>query len=731
MVRAAIVAALLAAGLAAAAEPAPAQPRPHLALVLSGGGARGAAHVGVLKVLEELHIPVDFVAGTSMGSIVGGLYASGLSPAEMEKVLSTTDWDDIFDDSVTRSDLSYRRKRDQDGTLTKLVIGVEKGRPSLPSGLVSGQKLNFLIRELTLPVATVTDFDQLPIRYRTVATDIATGKKRVFSGGVLPEAIRASMAFPGLFSPVDVDGQRLVDGGVAENFPVEEALAADAERIIGVDIGTPLAKREELETFIRILSQTTGFVTSRNVEDSRQRLRPGDLLIEPGLEGISFSDFAKMGKAVAAGEKAARSHVEELKLFAVPDAEWAAWLLRVRRPKGPMPVVTRVELVNYSPLSSTLLMEKVTVRPGPLDLRRLRADLDDIYATGEMEIVDWRLLPDEGGAALQILAQDRVWGQTQLRFGLDLTTDFQGGSGFSFLLKAQRTAVNRLGGEWRIAAGSGEQTLLGGEWYQPVVASGALFVAQLATYQITAAPVRAEGIAFEYKARVLHGELDLGVTPSRSWEIRAGLFRGLEKADISSKVFESGSWNSGGAVLRVGHDRLDNFVIPTKGTFGQGELLVSLPELGADFRYRRLSASVRGVATVRRSTFELSLAGSTAFGATSDQTLPFAWYTLGGLFQLSGWTPGELVGDYSAFGSLVYRYRIGSLPKILGGGLYGGISLEAGNVWAEPAEADLTRVHPAGSVFVAGDTPLGPVYLAIGLSDGARYAFYLQLGKVF
>jgi NTE family protein len=729
-----LIAALLLVAAPGRSDSTPPLPKPRLALVLSGGGARGAAHIGVLKVLEELHVPVDFIAGTSMGSVVGGLYASGLTPAEMETLVATTDWDDLFDDSVSRSDLSYRRKRDQDGTLVRPVIGMEKGRPSIPSGLVSGQKLNFLLRRLTLPVATVTDFDLLRIRFRTVATDIETGNKHVFAGGILPEAIRASMAFPGLFSPVDVDGKRLVDGGVAENFPVDEALASGAERIIGVDIGSRLARRKELATFLQIVSQTTGFVTSRNVADSRGRLRPGDLLILPDIPGVSFADFKEMPRAVAAGEKAARERAEELRKYAVSDAEWTAWLRKVRPPKGPLPVVTRVELVNESPLPSTMLMEIVKTRPGPLQLDQLRRDLDLLYATGEMEIVDWRLVPDEGGASLQILAKDKAWGQTKLRFGLDQGTDFQGTSGFSFLLKVQRTAVNPLGGEWRVAAGSGEQTVVEGEWYQPLVTSGAFFIAPSAFYRTTPDPWRDDSLVFDDTRWALQGELDLGVAPSRSWEIRAGLFRGLETSFNKVPGTDTLRYNTGGAVVRVGHDRLDNYVIPTRGTFGKAELLVSLPELGSEFRYRRLSGTARAVETFGRSTFELTAAGSTALGAGSQKTKPTPpseYFSLGGLFQLSGWTPGLLVGDYLAFGSLVYRYRLGSLPKILGGGLYGGISLEAGNAWSDPADVDLSSLHPAGSVFVAGDTIIGPVHLAFGLSREGRHALYLQIGKVF
>ena len=704
-------------------------PKPRLALVLSGGGARGAAHVGILKVLEELHVPVDFIAGTSMGSVVGGLYASGMAPAEMETILTRTDWEDLFDDAVPREQLSFRRKRDQDGTLTRLEIGVEKGRPSLPTGLVGGQKLNFLLRKLTLPVATVTDFDRLPIPYRTVATDIATGRKVVFAGGMLPEAIRASMAFPGLFAPVDVDGRRLVDGGVAENFPVEEALAAGAERIIAIDVGTPLKKKEELETFLGILNQTTGLVTSRNVENSRARLRAGDLLIEPALGDVSFADFKRMGVAASIGEAAAREKAKELAAFAVSDAEWTAWLARLRRPKGPPPMIARVELVNTSPVANAILMEKIHTRPGPLDIEVLRLDLARLYATGEMEIVDWRLLPGEGGNVLQIVAKDKTWGQTTFRLGIDLVTNFQGESGFSFLLKLQRTAVNDLGGEWRLAFGAGEKTVFAGEWYQPLTARGTFFASPWIGYAIEAIPIRLDqGIILDYKKRFGGAGLDLGVVPSRSWEVRAGLSRGRERGDIPSQYFPSDSYDTGGATFRVSHDRMDNVVIPTSGTSATLTLTMSLPELGARYRYNKLDGEATAVGTIGRSTFVASVRGGTTLGSE----VPLVdYYALGGLFQLSGWRPGELYGPYMAFGALGYRYRIGRLPSLLGGGLYGGVSLELGDVWQGSSDVDFTTMRPAGAVYLAADTLIGPVNFGIGVAEQGRYSFYLQIGRVF
>ncbi len=730
---AALVAALVGILPAAAEEPSPRPAKPRLALVLSGGGARGAAHVGVLKVLEELHVPVNFVAGTSMGAIVGGLYASGMSPAEMERVLVTTDWDALFDDSVPREQLSFRRKRDQDGTLTKLTIGIEKAHPSLPSGLVSGQKLNFLLRKLTLPVATVTDFDKLPIPYRTVATDIATGRKVVFGSGMLPEAIRASMAFPGLFAPVDIAGLRLVDGGVAENLPVEEALASGAERILAIDIGTPLKRKEELETFLGILNQTTGLVTSRNVENSREKLRPWDLLIEPPLGDISFADFWRMKAALDIGEAAARAKASELSSFAVPDAEWAAYIECLRFPKGPPPEIVRIELDNSSPVADAILMAKIRSRPGPLDLDVLRKDLDRIYATGEMQIVDWRLLPGPDGNTLQIVAKDKAWGQTTLRLGLNLSTNFQGESAFSFLLKAQRTAVNDLGAEWRIVFGAGEKTIIAADWYQPLSSKGTFFLSPSALYGVEAIPIRwlDRGVILDYHKRVLRASLDLGAVPSRSWEVRAGIFRGRESGDITSEDFPSESFGTGGFAFRIAHDRLDNVVVPTKGTAGTLVFTMSLPEIGAGYRWNKLEGEGTAVGTIGRSTFQVTAKGGTALGSNINSMPITDYFALGGLYLLSGWKAGELFGPYMAFGQLGYRYRIGKLPALLGGGLYTGISLELGNVWHSTDTVDFTTMHPAGAVYIAGDTPLGPVNLGVGVAEQGRYSIYLQLGKVF
>ena len=312
--------------------------RPRVGLVLSGGSAHGFAHVGVLKVLEELRVPVDVVAGTSMGSIVGGLYASGMSPAEMERLLLTTDWEDLLDDRPSRDRLSYRRKQDDVLNYVDLEMGLTRKGIAFPSGLIAGQKLGFLLKSLTLGTVGVASFDALPIPFRCVATDIATGEKVVLSDGSLAEAIRASMSIPAVFSPVPRGGRLLVDGGLVENLPVAEAEAMGAEVVVAVDVSSDKFDPEKLKSF--------GGVLSRMVEppDQAERLEGpsrASVVVAPQVADIPSMDFARAADLVARGEEAARALAKELSALSVPEEEYRAYRERVRGRRPDRPSSTR------------------------------------------------------------------------------------------------------------------------------------------------------------------------------------------------------------------------------------------------------------------------------------------------------------------------------------------------------------------------------------------------------
>ena len=371
-----VAAAALAAPLAlpALAQDAPAPPkRPKIGIAFAGGGARGGAHVGVLKVLEELRVPVDYVAGTSIGSIVAALYASGMSPDEMDKVLATTDWDDALNDAQGRKDQPYRQKEDDQLYLIKAELGFNHGKLVLPKGLVAGQKLNYLLRRLTLPATDVRDFDRLRIPFRCVATDIVTGGKVVLSKGELPRAVRASMAIPGFFDPVEWDGKLLTDGGTVDNMPVDVVRQMGADVVIAIDISTPLKKRDEITSFLSIAGQTSGFLTRLNVEQQIATLKKDrDVLITPDLEEVSTLDFKQFPKASAQGLKAADAMRETLARFSVSEAEYAAFLKRQRDPRVD-PVVQEVRVEAPPGVDPRLLEGRIQSKPGPVQLARPRA----------------------------------------------------------------------------------------------------------------------------------------------------------------------------------------------------------------------------------------------------------------------------------------------------------------------------------------------------------------------
>src|SRR6202047_2210668 len=294
------------ADVAPAPDPIPSV-RPRICLVLSGGGARGMAHIGVLKILEELKVPIDCIAGTSMGAVVGGLYASGMTAAQIEATMRSLDWQEAFRDAPPRRDLAFRRKQDDRNFLVRLPLGLKHGRVLLPKGLIQGQKLQETLRQLTLPFSNSTDFDLLPTPFRAVATDLLTGNAVLMDKGDLAIAMRASISAPGVFAPVETQGRVLVDGGLAENLPVDVARQMHADILIVSDVSFPLQSRSALDSALSISNQMLAILVRKDADRQRATLGPSDLLVEPVLGPASSTDFTAANSTIAAGENAARA----------------------------------------------------------------------------------------------------------------------------------------------------------------------------------------------------------------------------------------------------------------------------------------------------------------------------------------------------------------------------------------------------------------------------------------
>ncbi|MBI2212951.1 MAG: patatin-like phospholipase family protein [Acidobacteria bacterium] len=709
--------------------------RPRIGLVLSGGAALGSAHVGALKVLEEMRIPVDCLAGTSMGAIVGGLYASGVSPSEMETILATTDWRNLLDDRPPRRHLPYRRKVDDQTYLTRFEAGFNRGSVQIPPGLISGQQLGFALQEMALQAAGIEDFDLLPIPFRAAATDLASGDLVVLRGGDLGQAIRASMSIPGIFSPVVIDGRTLVDGGLARNLPVDLAREMGAEVIIAVDVGQPMEEKQ-LWSIGSVTGQVMGFQIAAN---TRAQSKLADVIVRPRLTGFGSAQFERGLEMVPFGEAAARDVAPELERYSLPEGVYRARLERIRRKRSFSDAKVRsIQLTQSSTADSRFVMRQVRIRPGdPLDLEAIRQDLERLYETGDYERIDFRLKPIDHDFELYIEAIDKPWGPNILRLGLNVVADLEGESSFDALTSYTMTRLNRRRGELKVHAQLGENPAISAELYQPLSIHQTWFVSagarQSTTTEYLQVPA-ATGAVAPYRFDTGAFELDLGLQLGEYAELRLGLVNGTTLAEIrggAGAVPPAGldrelEYDSGGIHASAIVDQFDNMNFPRQGYFVVADYFDSRENLGAEGDYQRLASFVGLAGTHGRHTV-LGLSNLySALGSSSPET-----FTLGGLFRLSGAPSRSVRGQYGGNVTALYLYRAGDLPLGLGDGIYVGGSVEAGNLWETADDVSASDLRYAGSLVLGADTSFGPLYLAAGFGEGGDQALYLFVGRTF
>jgi len=588
---------------------------------------------------------------------------------------------------------------------------------------------------MTLDVRDISDFDELRIPYRAVAADLETGDMIALGKGNLADAMRASMAIPGVFTPVELDGRVLVDGGIARNLPVDVARSMGADLIIAVDVGTPPGHLREKQSAFGVASRTFSVLSKRNVAEQIALLGEHDLLIVPDLHEVSTAEFDRVGIAIEQGLQAARLVESELKHFSVSKEEYAAFLEiqrgTVTTEDEPL-TIGEVEVVGLERIDPRIVTRRIKTRPGDaLDLDAIKWDMARINRIGEFEQVDFRAerLKEES-IRLVIDASEKSWGPGYLRFGLKLESDLHGQGDFSFLANYRRASLNRFGAEWKTTAEVGDVDRLFSEFYQPLGFSGFWFVAPqvqlerdedefyLSTGELALAELRRREV-----------RLDLGVQ-FREWgEIRFGASRGTldgdERSGAGENSFEAGI---GGWRAKLTLDQIDNAYFPRHGTFANISAYLSREELGADEAYDKLSLNLRQIWSIGKNTLFAKL----DFDSDLGSGIPYYdQFRLGGFFNLSGLEKDQLQGNVAGLASLGYYRKIAELPSLLGGGVYVGGALEAGNAWPDIGEAGFGDLLGAGLLFVGAETILGPAYLGYGLSDGGQDTFYLSLGRVF
>ncbi|MCB1647691.1 MAG: patatin-like phospholipase family protein, partial [Pseudomonadales bacterium] len=453
---------LLVSTLALAEQALAAEPR--IGLVLSGGGARGLAHIGVLRALEEQGVRVHAIAGTSMGAIVGALYASGRSPDELEEIALSLNWAEAFADQPTRDKLSFRRKQDSRDYLVKTQATLKGGVVSLPKGVIQGQNLQLILQRQFFHVSDITDFDKLPIPFRAVASDLVTGEPVVFSGGSLATAVRASMSIPGLFAPVELDGKVLIDGGVANNLPVDIVKAMGVDYVIAVDIATPLYSAEQLDSVVPIIEQLTTLLTFNQQRKQYALLTEDDLLISPQLDDINTAAFERTRDAITRGYLAASEFRSALARYsagstAAPAADAAFDL----------PVITEITIDNDSQVSDKLIAANIHQPLNePLNAALLERDMEIIYGYSYFEAANYEIHPLANGYQLRIVTTEKSWGRDLLGVSFELSTDNEGESGYNIGVNYRKTGVTLKGGEWFNVLQLGQDPLVRSELYLPL-----------------------------------------------------------------------------------------------------------------------------------------------------------------------------------------------------------------------------------------------------------------------
>ncbi len=686
-------------------------------------------------------MPIDAIAGTSMGAVVGGLYASGLSARDIEKLMRSADWQEAFRGWPAREDLALRRKQEDETFLVKFPLGLRGGHVVLPKGLIQGQKLTETLRRLTLPVARITRFDQLPTRFRAVATDLENGAAVIMDSGDLTSAMRASVSAPGVFAPFERDGRALVDGGLVDNVPVDIARAMGVDILIVVDVGFPLLRLKQLSSAPLISNQMLAILIQRSSQAQLATLTPQDVLIQPPLGSMSSFDFGAVSKALATGEVAARARGGQLASLAVSAPEMQRYAQRREALRQSPPVIDFVrvdpESQAYIPHAAQNLFKDLEGKP--LDADAAQNAVRAIYGRGSLDMLDYRVIGADDRYGLALDARPTWHGPDYMRFGLSLQDDLQGGSTYNAAVRFVVSDITRNAGEWVTDLQIGNASQASTELFLPLAQfSGWFVMPHLATRSRDIDVVQHQDVRAEYRVGTFDYGLDFGRQFGNWGEMRTGVSReeghyrlkvgdpnDPNVPDLSHDPFDTTNY-----FVRFTYDQLDDINFPHRGQRAilqwSGVRNTSGPAQASD----QLTLNYTGARTLGRNTFVLSASGGETMQANvTDINLLFP---LGGFFNLSGLRADSITGPNFGIARLIYYRQIGrGGPGWLDVPTYLGASLEAGDVWQTRGEASFRNTRKDASIFIGMDTLLGPLYLASGFDEHGHQAFYLFLGRSF
>ncbi|EOB4246136.1 patatin-like phospholipase family protein [Vibrio metschnikovii] len=732
-------------------------PRPIIALVLAGGGAKGAAHMGVLKALEEMKIPVDIVLGTSMGAYVAGLYATGMDAEEIESVIYSVNWQSGYRDRVSRSQRRVRDKEYEDRYQLTTDLGFGWDGVRAPRGVVQGQSMLRILRKTSGNLAKLDSFDDLVIPYRAVATDIIEMQPVVLDKGYLVDAMMASMSVPGALPPYDIDGRWLVDGGVTNNMPVDIAKQMGADVVIAVDISSDYKQQDSFSSFLSAANQLSNYLVRRTTERQVSHLSEQDILLRPNVGLMETTDFYKMPDAFIEGYQTALEHQPQLQVLALSSAQYQNYIdgkaeRRRQLHYGDMLTVDDIAIRNHSHYSDLLLKNRLNLAQNTtLSTEEIEASVDRLYALDRFKLVRYQYEQVEQENHLLIDVYEKGWGPNYLNFRFFLEDDFSTTSQYSLGASLNFTDLGSHGAELALNMDLGTDKQLEAELYSPLFSSQKTFASFTARYrddnrqipfddlfENTGLSATRNYIPITY--RTLTGEAALGYQQTLWRQLRVGA-RYVDGQVQPSTVpdYGNGTFTRQGVFINYRIDSLDNFSLPREGNYIDLEYFISHDDVNdlveqanssSDTVYD-ISAKLMSAKSVGRHTLVANL----DYGEvrSKNSITPVEPKTIGGFLNLSGIPRKSLLGQNKIFTSLVYRYRwFDNDFGLFNAPFYLGASIEYGGVWSDPdLKIDTAPKYVAGSIFAGIDSPIGPVMFGYGRTEQNYDSFYLIIGTTF
>jgi NTE family protein len=712
-------------------EPGAAQlpQRPRVGLVLAGGGAKGGAHVGVLKVLEELRVPVDCIAGTSMGALVGAGYASGIPAADLQQFLIDIDWQSVVGGLGQRDLEPIEQKRAGVTYSNDLELGLKDKRVVVPGGLVNTSGIEDLLRSYVARARMQSSFDHLPIPFRAVATDMVTGEMVVLDKGDLATAMRASMAIPGAFAPVITDEYILADGGMVRNIPVDVARDLCADVVIVVNLVEPPAQRDKLQSATQLMSRSMDVMLQANETLQLQTLTDRDVRIDVFMGDIGTADFERVPETIPLGEAAARESAARLKTLALPEAEYLVWR---RQATASQDIEARLAGVRYEGLervNPAYLEQQSQVRAGDVvDTARISEEARRMSALQDFDSIEYRLEGDPSNPTLVWMPHEKRIGPDYLKFDLGMYASEGGDIAFAIYGKHTRTWLNSLGAEWRNEVQLGSENLLATSLYQPLDVGQKYFVEPRLFYSRNWEYVFLDGERLaRYRLSDFGGGLDAGMNLGNRSQLRVGYLFTRRDVGVNtgSPLMPEVERDDAGLTASFTFDSRDTPFNATRGGAAALEYFRSEDSLGGDSDWERLELGLGLAVPVRNDVIWMTLAG----GSNLNSDLPAdRTFRIGGPGSFPGFELGEIRSDEYWLASGSYLWKIKDIMSIRGQALYAGLRLQAGQTYERLDRVDEDMMY-GGSVYVTGRTMVGPLTVGVGATSTSSYSIWLAIGR--